>query len=100
MSQQTPKRPAILTKTFVEQITTPGRYGDGRGGLGLSLLVKKTQSSRWTKTWSQRIRINGTVKNLGLGSYPAITLDMARKQVLRNARRVATGQDIKTKTDP
>ena len=29
-----------------------GRYGDGRGGLGLSLLVKKTVAGRCSKTWS------------------------------------------------
>ena len=34
------KRPNMLSATFVKTVKTPGRYGDGRGGLGLSLLVK------------------------------------------------------------
>ena len=29
-------RPFMLTPTFSKYVKTPGRYGDGRGGLGLS----------------------------------------------------------------
>lgn len=36
--------------------------------------------SRW-----QSIRINGGKTTLGLGSYPEITLDMARERALENA---------------
>ena len=34
------KRPAMLSATFVKNVNVPGRYGDGRGGLGLTLRVK------------------------------------------------------------
>ena len=34
-------RPKILSEDFVRDVATEGRYGDGRGGNGLSLLVKK-----------------------------------------------------------
>ena len=37
------KRPATLTAAFVRTIRLPGRYGDGRGSHGLSLLVKPTK---------------------------------------------------------
>jgi integrase len=84
-----------LTHNFVRSVTTEGRYGDGRGGLGLSLLVKKTANGRWSKTWSQRIRIRGKLATLGLGSFPAVTLAMARDRVLDNARRVEGGEDIR-----
>ena len=84
-----------LTHTAVKSIAQPGRYGDGRGGLGLSLLVKKTANGRWSKTWSQRIRINGKLVTLGLGSFPVVTLAMARETTLDNARRVAQGEDIR-----
>ena len=83
-----------LTHTAVKSIAQPGRYGDGRGGLGLSLLVKKTANRRWSKTWSQRIRINGKLVTRGLGSFPVVTLAMARETALDNARRVAQGEDI------
>ena len=87
--------PKILTHTFVKSIAREGRYGDGDGGLGLSLLVKPTSNGRWSKSWSQRIRINGELATLGLGSFPIVTLAEAREKVLDNARRVAHGEDIR-----
>ena len=83
-----------LTHTFIKSVTRPGRYGDGRGGLGLSLLVKKTVSGRQSKTWSQRLRINRKITTMGFGSYPVVTLADARIKALDNARRVNQGEDI------
>ena len=83
-----------LTHTFVKSVTRPGRYGDGRGGLGLSLLVKKTVAGRCSKTWSQRLRINRKITTMGFGSYPVVTLADARIKALDNARRVYQGEDI------
>ena len=34
------KRPSMVSTTFVKSVNVPGRYGDGRGCLGLTLLVK------------------------------------------------------------
>ena len=84
-----------LTHTFVKTITHPGRYGDGRGGMGLSLLVKRTANGMWSKTFSQRLRINGAITSIGLGSFPIVTLAEAREKVLDNARRVRRGEDIR-----
>ena len=84
-----------LTHNFVRSSTTEGRYGDGRGGLGLSLLVKRAANGRWSKSWSQRIRIGGKLATLGLGAFPAVTLAMARDRALDNARRVESGEDIR-----
>ena len=41
--------PRRLSAAFVQTVNTPGRYGDGRGGLGLSLLVKDTTTGRLSK---------------------------------------------------
>ena len=71
----------------------PGRYGDGRGGFGLSLLVKPTTTGRLSKTWSQRLRIHGHPVNVGLGAYPVVTLAEAREKALKNRRTVARGRD-------
>ena len=90
------KRPKTLSATFVKTITVPGRYGDGRGGHGLSLLVKPTSTGRLSKTWSQRLRIAGRPCNVGLGSYPVVTLGEARKTALENRRAVARGRDPRT----
>ncbi len=89
------KRPARLSASFVRAISIPGRYGDGRGGFGLSLLVKNSTSvpGRQSKTWSQRVRIEGRPINIGLGSYPLVTLAEAREMALENARAVRQGRD-------
>ena len=83
-----------LTHTFVKSVTRPGRYGDGRGGLGLSVLVRKTAAGRLSKTWSQRLRIGRKIATMGFGSFPVVTLADARKRALDNARRVYQGEDI------
>lgn len=88
-------RPARLSKTFVDKKSIPGRYGDGHGGRGLSLRVRLRTNGTISKTWVQRIKINGQVTNLGLGSYPVVTLDEARKKAIDNLRRVAQGEDIR-----
>lgn len=86
-------RSKTLTAAFVRSINRPGRYGDGRGSHGLSLLVKPTANGRWSKTWSQRLRINGRVTSIGLGSYPVVTLAMARERALRNRQATELGRD-------
>ena len=68
-------------------MTTLGRYGDGRGGHGLSLLVKFTTTGRISRTWAQRLRIDG--KPVNLGPFPVVTLAGARAK----ARGVAQGKD-------
>ena len=95
------KRPKILSASFVKAVREPGRYGDGRGGHGLSLLVKPTNiPSRLSKTWSQRIRVNGRETNLGLGSYPAVTLAEARRRALRNRQSVEEGHNPRSGQTP
>ena len=87
------KRPRILSAAFVRTVTRPGRYGDGRGGYGLSLLVKPTANGRLSKTWSQRVRFHGRVTNIGLGAYPIVTLAEARKKAVANRRTIEAGLD-------
>ena len=80
------KRPKTLSPAFVKGVTQLGRYGDGRGGHGLSLVVRPTKiKGRLSKNWVQRIRIHGRETNLGLGSYPAVTLAEARLLVAAGA---------------
>ena len=87
-------RPKSLTATFVRRVSSPGRYGDGRGGFGLSLLVKPMSSTgRLSKSWSQRVRINGHVTNIGLGAWPIVTLAEARRKAIENRRAIEQGKD-------
>ncbi|WP_420611900.1 tyrosine-type recombinase/integrase [Candidatus Spongiisocius sp.] len=87
------KRPRILSAAFVRTVNQPGRYGDGRGGYGLSLLVKPRSNGRLSKTWSQRVRLHGRVTNIGLGAYPIVSLSEARKKALANRRTIEKGLD-------
>ena len=86
-----------MSATFVKTVTRPGRYGDGRGGLGLSLLVKPSSSRGLSKSWAQRVRIGGQLVSLGLGSYPVVTLARARAKALENARAAESGADPRSK---
>ena len=87
------KRPKRLSATFVKTVTRPGRYGDGHGGHGLSLLVKPRAAGGLATSWSQRLRVNGVPCNVGLGPYPIVTLAEARAKAVENARDVHQGRD-------
>ena len=90
-------RPKTLSAAFVRTVNTPGRYGDGRGGHGLSLWVRHQSNGRTGRIWCQRLRIGGKPVNVGLGSYPLVTLAAARAKALENARAAAEGQDPRVK---
>ena len=82
-----------LSAAFVKNASTPGRHGDGHGGHGLALVVKRRAGGGVRKCWVQRVRINGCETNLGLGSWPVVTLAAARARALANARVIAEGGD-------
>ena len=86
-------RPRMLSATFVRNVSRPGRYGDGRGGLGLSLLVKPASRGGLSKSWCQSVRLDGRPTSVGLGRYPVVTLAMARERALDNARAITQGHD-------
>ncbi|MDE0660714.1 MAG: tyrosine-type recombinase/integrase [Gammaproteobacteria bacterium] len=92
------KRPRRLSATFVRTVNMPGRYGDGHGGHGLSLLVKAAAHGGLSKSWAQAIRPNGRATSVGLGAYPVVTLAAAREKALHNARAVAEGRDPRRRT--
>ena len=91
------KRPKRLSASFVRTVNRPGRYGDGRGGFGLSLLVKPKRAGGFSKTWSQRVILHGRPANIGLGAWPVVSLDEARDRALRNRRAVSRGEDPREK---
>ena len=95
------ERRGPLSATFVKTVRATVKtknYGDGRGGHGLTLMVKQGKGSRVVKCWTQRLRIDGKAFNMGLGSYPLVTLAEARGKALENARAVAAGQDPRRPT--
>ncbi len=82
-----------LSAAFVRTVNEPRDYGDGRGGHGLYLIVRQYSLGRISKSWAQRLTINGKRRVMGLGSYPVVTLAHAREKALENARAVANGVD-------
>lgn len=68
----------------------PGRHGDGRG---LFLYVKPSGS----RSWVLRYQIRGRRRDLGLGSYPDVSLAMARDRAAEARRLIAEGEDPITK---
>ena len=79
-----PKR--ALSARFVETVTKPGKYFDGQG---LFLRV----ANNGARQWVQRITIQGTRRELGLGSPPAVSLATARKLALENRGTAMLGGD-------
>ena len=77
---------AKLTALSVKTINKPGRFGDGNG---LYLHV----ASSGTKSWVQRIVINDKRRDIGLGSYPTVTLAQARSLAASNRSSVSEGRD-------
>ena len=57
------------------------------------MLVREAKSGRLSKTWAQRLRINGRPVNVGLGSWPIVSLKEAREAALENRRAVEQGRD-------
>lgn len=83
------EKPTRLNSGFVEKVKEPGRYGDGRGGNGLSLRVRLSRSGKGLyKSWEQRVHYDGKVTTLGLGSYPSLKLTAARELAAHNAQRI------------
>ena len=77
---------ATLKADDIRKATTPGRYGDG-GGLFLNI------APGGSKSWIQRIRIDGRRLDKGLGSFPSVTLTQARKLAEANRVAVAEGRN-------
>ena len=87
-------RPARLTAEFVRKIEATGRYGDGRGSFGLSLLVQPSGDGV-SKAWTQRLKgRNGRDTSIGLGGYPVVSLAAAREAAASNGLQAKAGEDV------
>ena len=95
-----PRKGLPLSATFVKQVNQPGVYGDGRGGYGLTLRVRRMTNGRVAKNWVQRLRVNGRVTNVGLGSFPVVGLASARERALENRQKVDQGIDPRVTENP
>ena len=79
---------AKLTDTRCRTLKAPGEYCDS-GCTGLILRV----TPALTKNWMFRAVIGGKRRKLGLGAYPAVSLQEARKRAEVNREQIASGLD-------
>ncbi len=80
-----------LTAVQVRNLTSPGRYEDGSG---LRLVV----NDRGNRNWVFRITVDGKRREFGLGGYPNVSLEQARRkaeQKRAEARSGSLGKTIK-----
>ena len=84
-----------LTAAKVRSIKKPGRHGDGAG-----LYLNVTASG--SKSWVQRIVIDGRRRDIGLGGYPAVSLADARSLAVGHRTAIAKGLDpvVEKHVDP
>ena len=77
-----------LNAAKVRNIKATGTYEDGGG---LRLVVADTGARRWV----MRISIKGRRRELGLGGYPSVSLEAARKGAAEIRDGAREGRDIK-----
>jgi len=75
-----------LNPKQVENLTEPGTYEDGDG---LRLVVKPTGR----KSWLLRFQLAGRRREMGLGSYPEVSLKSARLEANTKRRHLIDGVD-------
>ena len=75
---------AKLTALSAKTLSKPGRHGDG-----LYLNIAPSGS----KSWVQRIVVDGRRRDIGLGPYPAVSLTRAREIAHDNRSAIAQGRD-------
>ena len=79
----------LLTDTRIKGARERGRLRDGAG---LWLNVSKAGNRSWVFRWAN----GGKAREIGLGSYPALTLQKAREVASECREMVANGLDPKT----
>ncbi|MGA1799284.1 integrase arm-type DNA-binding domain-containing protein [Sphingomonas sp. 4RDLI-65] len=75
-----------LTVIKVKSIKDAGRYSDGSG---LLLVVKESGA----KSWLLRAQANGKRRDIGLGTYPAVSLADARDAAAEARKQIRAGED-------
>ena len=75
-----------LTVAKIRALTEPGMYGDGG-----TLFLRVARGG--SKSWIQRLAIDGKRRDMGLGGWPLTTLTEAREVAFENRRLARRGGD-------
>ena len=77
---------AKLTVAKIRALSEPGMYGDGG-----TLFLRVARGG--SKSWIQRLAIDGKRRDMGLGGWPLTTLTEAREAAFENRRLARRGGD-------
>ncbi len=83
-----PRMADALSAVQVRRLTAPGFYAVGEV-VGLYLQVAKTGA----RSWILRIKVGDRRRDIGLGSFPSVTLSMARESAREMREQVRQGFD-------
>ena len=75
-----------LTAAFVRSVAKAGRCGDGD-----TLFLRVTPTG--TRSWIQRLTIDGRRHDVGLGAFPVVSLEKARRRAFENRVAIADGRN-------
>ena len=75
-----------LTAAKVKSITKPGLHTDGQ-----TLYLRVAPGG--SKAWVQRVMINGKRHDIGLGGWPVVSLEKARRRAFENRVAISDGRD-------
>jgi integrase len=83
-----PRKARELSSLEVRRLDQPGRWSVG-GVDGLALQVTRSGA----RSWVLRLAVSGQQREMGLGSFPSVTLAEARDKARRHRAQVAEGSD-------
>jgi len=83
-----PRKARELSPLEVRRLVTPGRWSVG-GIDGLALQVTATGA----RSWVLRVSVAGKQREMGLGSFPTVSLAEAREQARSKRAQVRAGED-------
>ena len=75
-----------LSHGRIKALATPGLHGDGD-----TLYLRVAAGG--SKSWMQRVTINGRRRDLGLGGWPVVSLARARQRAFANRVAISEGRD-------
>lgn len=91
-----PKVARVLKDLEVRKINAPGLHpvgGIGAQGLALQVAVSRVNAEQLNRAWVLRVMIGDKRRDIGLGSFPEVTLESARQKAREAREQIRLGVD-------
>jgi integrase len=88
-----PKFNQVMSASDLKRLSSGTHFVGGVGGLTLRIGGQLPGIIRVSASWVLRVYVAGKRRNLGLGSYPEVTLAQARNRAMELKQKVSTGID-------